>query len=161
MIRRFALAALMGVVCTAFVADVAGAYTRAQAICVKAVRTKAKNTVLSARSDATSTLQGDLKTCLNAPGSCVTDCQAALTLCQFPYLDLKTGSVKACRDDCKAANGIATGNCANLAQDKIVACVATAELDLFTCNQACQAAAQPALIECNGQYNDCLQICAN
>ena len=60
MIRRFALAALMAVVCTALVADVAAALTRLEAICVKGSRARARKTVLDCRSAAQTTLSAHL-----------------------------------------------------------------------------------------------------
>jgi hypothetical protein len=161
MIRRFALAALMAVVCTAFVADVAGAFTRAQAICVKGARTRAKSTILGARIAAATQLSTDLSVCLNDPGHCVSDCQAALAVCQFPYTDPKVGSASICRGDCKTKNLADNDACSKVDPDKQVGCVADAQFELFKCNQACQATVQPALIECSGVFNDCLQRCSN
>ncbi len=158
MIRRFALAALTAVVCTAFVADQAGAFTRAQAICVKAARSRAKTALANARTQVATQLTTDLSACLNDQTMCVPQCQAALATCQDPYTG-KNGSATACRADCKTANLADNDACGNAADP--VKCVADAQFKLFTCNQACQAAVQPGLIECNGEYNDCLQRCSN
>jgi hypothetical protein len=162
MIRRFALAALTVAVCTAFVADTAGAFTRAQAICVKAARGRAKTALLNARIAVASTLQSDLSLCLNDPGHCVSDCQAVLAACQDPYTG-KAGSATLCRADCKTANLAANNACTdntNPVPDP-VKCIADAQFALFTCGQACQAAVQPGLISCSGDFNDCLQRCSN
>ena len=158
MIRRFALAALAAVVCSAFVADQAGAFTRAQAICVKAARSRAKNALSTARTQVASQLSTDLSVCLNDQTNCVPTCQAQLAACQDPYTG-KNGSATACRADCKTANLADNDACGDAADP--VKCVADAQFKLFTCNQACQAGVQPALIECTGNFNDCLQRCSN
>jgi len=158
MIRRFALAALTVAVCTAFVADTAGAFTRAQAICVKAARGRAKTALLNARTAASETLSSDLSVCLNDTTQCVSTCQAVLASCQEPFTG-KAGSATVCRGDCKTANLADNNNCSN--DPDPVKCVANAQFKLFTCNQACQAAVQPDLINCSGEFNDCLQRCSN
>lgn len=160
MIRRFALAALTVAVCTAFVADTAGAFTRAQAICVKAARSRAKTALLNARGAASDALATDLSVCLNDTTHCVSDCQAVLGSCQEP-LTGKSGSATACRGDCKVANLADNDACSNADPSQQVKCVADAQFKLFTCGQACQAAVQPGLISCSGDYNDCLQRCSN
>jgi hypothetical protein len=155
MIRRIALAAVMGAFCAALVADSASAFTRREAICVKGARSRAKLAIRDCRDQATDKLQTDLSACLNDSTNCVGDCLAAQAACQA----LQKPGVDACRDGCKADNALANDNC-GLAADP-VQCVADAQFVLFTCNQGCAAAAQPALIECNGTFNDCLQGCSN
>jgi hypothetical protein len=158
MIRRFALAALTVAVCTAFVADTAGAFTRAQAICVKAARSRAKQTLLSARQAASDTLSTDLSVCLNDKTQCVSTCQAVQASCQEPFTG-KAGSATLCRGVCKTTNLADNDACGN--DPDPVKCVALAQYKLFTCGQACQAAVQLDLIGCSGDYNDCLQRCSN
>jgi hypothetical protein len=158
MIRRFALAALTVAVCTAFVVDTAGAFTRAQAICVKAARSRAKTALSAARTAASDALATDLSVCLNDTSHCVSTCQAVLASCQEPFTG-KAGSATLCRGDCKTQNLADNDACGN--DPDPVKCVANAQYKLFTCNQGCQAAVQLDLINCSGDFNDCLQRCSN
>jgi hypothetical protein len=155
MIRRIALAAVMGAFCAALLADSASAFSRRQAICVKGARSRAKLAIKDCRDDAASKLATDLSACLNDSTGCVTDCIAAQAACQA----LQKPALDTCRDGCKADNALTNDGCGD-APDP-VKCVADAQFVLFTCNQGCAAAVQPALIECNGSFNDCLQFCSN
>jgi hypothetical protein len=103
-------------------------------------------------------LATDLKACLNDSTGCVGTCLAEQAACQ----KLQTGVGTAydqCRDACKTQLAVDTDACRDAGDP--VACVSAAQYKLFTCNQDCQAAVQPALIECNGAFNDCLQGCSN
>lgn len=171
MIRRFALAALTAAVCTALVADVAGAFTRLEAICVKSARARARQSILSARTDAQTKLTTDLQVCFNdTGGNCVTGCLGK----QAVDAKVFTDAIRACQNDqcqagdptgtcaCKKQNVVASNACSDLAKPTDqVACVANAQLALFQCNQACAGRYEAGIIEVNGQYNDCLQGCSN
>lgn len=162
MIRRFATAALMGALCAALVADVAGAFTRREAICVKSARTRSKLALNAARDAARTQLTTDLQTCFGGGAGCVSSCQVDLDVCTGGP-DGKTGpkgDIRNCVTNvCKVQNAVDIDNCRDAADP--VACVAQAQLKLFLCNQDCAAKSQAALIECNGQFNDCLQGCSN
>jgi hypothetical protein len=162
MIRRFAMAAITGALCAALIADVASAFTRKEAICVKSARTRSKLALLAARDAARTQLSTDLETCFGGGAGCVSQCQADLDVCSGG-VDGKpgpTGDIRSCiNDKCKVQNATDIDNCRDAADP--VACVAQAQLALFLCNQGCAAASQAALIECNGVYNDCLQGCSN
>ncbi len=167
MIRRFALAAVTAVVCTALVADVAGAFTRREAICVKAARTRARSALIDCRTQATTSLSNDLQACFGDTTGCVSGCLATQAAKQQPY----KAAITACQTDqcpvgtdptkcaCKKNNAAATAACGNAADP--VACVAQAQLNLFLCNQACVSYSEAGLIEVNGEFNDCLQGCSN
>jgi hypothetical protein len=155
MIRRITLAAVIGGLCAALVADSASAFTRREAICVKGARSRAKLLIRDCRDQASDKLQTDLSACLNDSTNCVGDCLAQQAACQA----LQKPALDTCREGCKADNAEANDGC-SLAQDP-VKCVADAQFVLFVCNQGCAAASQPALIECNGAFNDCLQGCSN
>lgn len=161
MIRRIALAAVTGALCAALVVP-ASAFTRRQAICVKGARTRAKQSLLACKTDVQTKLNEDLSACLNdtdgcvagpatltSPGGCITvqaTCQAAAKAKAAP-----------CLTQCKTDNS--NVDCSTAADP--IACTANAQLTLFTCNQACQAAIEPDIITCNGNFNDCLQTCSN
>jgi hypothetical protein len=155
MIRRIALAAVTGALCAALLVDTASAVTRREAICIKGARSRAKLAIRDSRDQAAAKLATDLSACLNDTTGCVGDCLANQAACQA----LQKPALDTCRTGCKADNALATDNCGN-APDP-VKCVADAQFVLFTCNQGCAAQVQPALIECNGTFNDCLQGCSN
>jgi hypothetical protein len=156
MIRRTVNAAATGLVCAALMVGTAHAFTRAEAICVKAARTRAKTNLKAARDAATSQLNAEIRTCLNDTGGhCVTDCLTQQALDQAG----PNGILKTCRDGCKAANSDDVTACGSNADP--VGCVEQAQLKLFLCNQGCQAAVQQQLIDINGNFEDCLQGCSN
>jgi len=164
MIRRIIVGALAGALCATLVVDTASAFTRREALCVKAARSRSKAAVLAARKAASDQLAADLRVCLNDGTGCVSTCIAEQSACQLRWTDKdpSTGQASAfsvCKDGCKAANVSDVDACRDAVDP--VQCVADAQLKLFTCNQACAAAVQPYLIECNGQFNDCLQGCSN
>ena len=167
MIRRFALAAVTALVCTALVADVAGAFTRREAICVKAARSRARQSLIDARTASQTTLTNDLQACFGDTTGCVSGCLATQAANQKPYKD----AITACQNDqcsagtdptkcaCKKSNAAATSACGTAADP--VACVAQAQLALFVCNQACVAQQEAGIIDVNGTFSDCLQGCSN
>ena len=155
MIRRIALAAVTGVLCAALVADTASAFTRLEAICVKGARARAKNSIRDCRNAAADKLATDLQACLNDTTGCVGQCLTDQAACQA----LQKPTSDACRAGCKADNAANTNTCGDAADP--IKCVADAQFTLFTCNQGCAAQIQPALIDCNGTFNDCLQGCSN
>ena len=95
MIRRFALAAVTALVCTALVADVAGAFTRREAICVKAARSRARQSLIDARTASQTTLTNDLQACFGDTTGCVSGCLATQAANQKPYKD----AITACQND--------------------------------------------------------------
>jgi hypothetical protein len=155
MIRRIALAAVTGALCATLLVDTASAYTRREAICVKGARSRAKLAIRDCRDQAADKLATDLSACLNDTNGCVSGCISDQATCQA----LQKPTLDTCRNGCKADNALANDNCGNAADP--VKCVADAQFVLFTCNQGCAASVQPALIECNGLFNDCLQGCSN
>ena len=159
MIRRIALAAVMAALCAALVVP-ASAFTRRQAICVKGARVRAKDSASQCKTAAQTQLANDLTACLDNSG-CVSGCLTTQATCvsntQQDPNDPTMGS-KPCIAKCKVTN--ATDSAACSTDPDPVGCVAKTQLALFVCNQACAAAAEPALIDCNGNFNDCLQTCA-
>ena len=164
MIRRMTVAALAGALCVTLVAAPASAFTRREALCVKAARLRARSALAAARKAATDQLTGDYRVCLNDDSGCVTGCIADQSSCQNKWtvedpVTRAPADFAVCKSTCKDENLTDVDNCRDAFDP--VKCVAAAQLKLFTCNQACSAAVQPYLIECNGTFNDCLQGCSN
>ena len=158
MIRRLTLAALAGLFCAATLVGTASAFTRAQAICVKNARLKAKDDLASNRDQIRANLNNQIAVCLNDTTGCITNpttgCVVKLSNCLAPFNTQRD----ACRATCSATNKTETNACRDSANP--VQCVSLAQLHLFNCSQDCVASVQDGVIECNGQFNDCLQICA-
>jgi hypothetical protein len=155
MIRRIFVATVSAVALAALMADVAGAFSRLEAICIKGARTRSKTSLKACRDDVAFKLRTDYEACLSDSTGCVGNCLKDQATCQSlfkPSLDL-------CRDGCKADNATASDLCGDAANP--LKCVADAQYVLFTCNQACVAAIEPGIIDCNGTFNDCLQGCSN
>jgi hypothetical protein len=155
MIRRIFVATVGAVALAALMADVAGAFTRLEAICIKGARTRSKTALKACRDDVTAKLRSDYEACLSDQSGCVGHCldtQAGCQGLQKPLLDQ-------CRAGCKADNATASNACGDAADP--IKCVADAQYVLFTCNQGCAASIEPALITCNGTFSDCLQGCSN
>jgi len=156
MTRRNAVAALMGALCIAAIAETASAFTRREAICVRGARSRSKQAVIDARDAARTKLSTDLSACFNDSTNCVGGCLAEQVANQKGPND----AIKACQVDiCKKQSADQTDACRDAADP--VACVAQAQLTLFLCNQQCVAQNEAALIEANGVFNDCLQGCSN
>jgi hypothetical protein len=156
MTRRTAVAALMGALCIAAIAETASAFTRREAICVRGARSRAKAAVSDARDKARTQLSTDLSACFGDGSGCVGNCLSEQARNQKGPND----AIKACQVDiCKQQSLEQTDACRDAADP--VACVAQAQLTLFLCNQQCVAQHEADLIEANGVFNDCLQGCSN
>jgi hypothetical protein len=159
MIRRTAIAVAAGFVGAALLAQSAYAFTRAETICVKGARTRARQKITTCRSDAQTQQTSEIQTCLNDTSNCVIGCLATQSSCQKTPNDIAT----ACKTDpvtgCKKANSDAVTACSS--DPNPIACVDKAQLQLFLCNQACVAGVEAQLITCNGNFSDCLQTCSN
>jgi len=156
MIRRFTLVALAGLFCVAAVVDTASALTRAQAICVRGARSKARDDLKAARDAIRANLNTQYGICLNDKTGCVTECVNDQNTC----LVGPQTAIKACRVTCSDANREATTACRDVPPASQVQCVEDAQLANFNCGQDCVAAQQGAVIECNGLFNDCLETCS-
>jgi hypothetical protein len=159
MIRRTTIAVAAGFVGAALLAPSAYAFTRAETICVKAARVRARTKISQCRSDAQTQQTSEIQTCLNDTSNCVIGCLADQSSCQKAPNDI----LAACKTDpvtgCKKANSDAVTACGN--DPDPIACVDKAQLQLFLCNQACAAQIEASLITCNGNFSDCLQTCSN
>jgi len=162
MTRRTAVAALMGALCIATIAETASAFTRREAICVRAARSRSKAAIADAREKARTALTNDLSACFNDASGCVGRCLDE----QADNLTGPNNAIKECQasptiqpPSCKSVSASQTDACRDAADP--VACVAQAQLGLFICNQKCVALHEAAIIEANGVFNDCLQGCSN
>jgi hypothetical protein len=155
MIRRIFVATVSAVALAALMADVAGAFSRLEAICIKGARTRSKTSLKACRDDVTRKLRSDYEACLSDQTGCVGRCLDAQSVCQGLYKPM----ADQCRDGCKADNAAASDACGDAADP--IKCVADAQFALFTCNQGCVAAIEPHIIDCNGVFSDCLQGCSN
>ena len=156
MTRRTAVAAIMGALCIAAIAETASAFTRREAICVRGARSRSKAAIADARDKARIQLQTDLSACLNDGTNCVGTCLSE----QAANRKGPNDAIKACQVDvCKVQNTEQTDACRDAADP--VACVSQAQLTLFLCNQQCVAQHEADLIEADGVFSDCLQGCSN
>jgi hypothetical protein len=156
MIRRLTIAALAGLFCTVAVVETASALTRAESICVRGARSKARDDLRAARAQIRANLNTQYGICLNDKTGCVPACVNAQNTCLGPTVT----AIAACREVCQDANQAATQACRDVPPASQVQCVEDAQLVNFNCGQDCVAAQQGIVIECNGLFNDCLENCS-